>query len=342
MTTTSENGNGTTTTRRGRKSTKSLTDVASKVAADSLVDPISKEAKKARKAKVVQATTDLTVEKALKGILATRVGVGQALDSIVTDLQSKFEESKILDESIELKREELETLHDKDVVLSSTAELLARHEEFKKKLATEEAESKEALDRSQREYERAFNELKAEKDKQYKRDIADYEYNIQLERKKAQDKYEEEMRIRRLADNEKAEMLTKSWEAREAVLVEKENEFNKYKAEFEAMPAKIDAEVKKHEHILRGKLEKEHKDEINQITMNFESQRTVMNMQIKQSTDTINELRKTIQELREEVTSAREQQQNLAVKSIEAAAVSGQNTLAAVATFGKGGDQSKK
>jgi hypothetical protein len=60
--------------------------------------------------------------------------------------------------------------------------------------------------------------------KQRQREIEDYEYKKALERKKAQDKYEEELRLVEKKNQERQEALEKGWRQREAELKEREDE----------------------------------------------------------------------------------------------------------------------
>src|ERR1035441_8663300 len=91
--------------------------------------------------------------------------------------------------------------------------------------------------------ERERKDLEEGVKKQRQRDIEDYEYKKTLERKKAQDKYEEEVRLAERKNQEKQEALEKGWKQREAALKEGEEEFARLQKEAEGFPARLQREA---------------------------------------------------------------------------------------------------
>ena len=67
----------------------------------------------------------------------------------------------------------------------------------------------------------------------------EYEYRKALERKKAQDKYEEETKLLARANKEKQEALEKSWREREAALKASEEEIQRLRNESTEFPVRL-------------------------------------------------------------------------------------------------------
>lgn len=331
---------GTSTNGRGRKSTKKLSDVQAKVIAENSIDPISKEAAKARRIKVNKETADLTVEKSLGGLTSARVSVSKAFDAVVTELQEKLEQLQFINDAIQLKTEELEMLHDKDVVLSSTAELIAKHEETKKTIELELDELQKNYAAKKIELERIYNESRVETEKLRKREAEDHQYNLILQRKKEQDTYEEKVRLREHADRAKEEALNKNWQLREESLIAREAEYNKQKAENETFQQRVDAQVAKDVSIVGNKMKSDYTAQINQMNLQFESERKVLNMEINHLKESVEAQKNTIASLTVQLERAREQQNTLAIKAMEVD--SGRAALDAVKDFAANSSTSKK
>jgi hypothetical protein len=75
--------------------------------------------------------------------------------------------------------------------------------------------------------------------KQRQREIEDYEYKKALERKKAQDKYEEELRAQEKANRERQDQLERSWQEREAALKEREDELARLRQQAAEFPERL-------------------------------------------------------------------------------------------------------
>lgn len=330
----------TSTNGRGRKSIKTLSDVQTKIIAENSIDPISKEAAKARRIKVNKETADLTVEKSLSGLTSARVSVSKAFDAVVTELQQKLDQLQSINDAIQLKTEELEMLHDKDVVLSSTAELIAKHDETKKRVGLELDELQKNYAEKKIELEKIYSESRVESEKQRKRETEDYNYNVSLARKKEQDTHDEKVRLREQADRVKEEALTKNWQQREEILAARETEYNKQKAENETFQQRIDAQVAKDVAIVGNKMKSDHNSQINQMNMSFEAEKKVLNMEIVHLKDSLEKSNVAIASLAAQLDKAREQQNTLAIKAMEVD--SGRAALDAVKDFAANSSTSKK
>lgn len=339
MSSLSPNGNGSAVRRSGRKSTKSLSDVKSKVLADLSLDPISKSAAKSRKEKVKQETADLTVEKSLAKVTAVRLETGKALDVIVGEIQQRFEQLKVLEDAIQVKTAELEELHDKDVVLSATAELVAAHEETVKKLTAEIMEMRLQWQREHDEYVRKVTLETKEQELTRRREVDNFQYTLNLSRKKEQDTYEEQMRVRAQADREKQDALNKNWVAREESLASREQEYNRQKTENETFEQRVKTDVAREVAIVGNKMKREHDTFVENLNLKHESELKVSSMTNEHLKQTNAELAAQLVAVQAQLAAARDQVQTMAVKAMEVQ--SGQAQLSAVQNFASQTSQPK-
>ncbi len=327
---TNGNGNG-TATRRGRKSTKTLADVKAQVISDQSLDPVSREANKARKVKIQKETVDQTLEKALTAITTVRLATNKSLDAIVGEVQQRFDAMSAIEEAINLKRQELDELHGKDVVLSETAELIARHELASKELSQKQTEARMLWDREQADHARAIAERDSDLAKSRKRENDDYNYNLSLTRKKDQDDYAEEQRKRTAAMRQREEELNRNWQEREQTMLKAEAELAKQKADIEASLVALKSEMDKDKAIALNSLKRDYEDKIKTRELEFQNQRQALELQFKHAQQSITENTSTITQLREQLAAAQKQAQELALKTIEAQ--SGAKSLEAVKDF---------
>jgi hypothetical protein len=87
----------------------------------------------------------------------------------------------------------------------------------KEKLEEEIAAQREVWEKDTAQLERQRKEQEEALKKQRQREIDDYEYKKILDRKKTQDKYEGELRVRDMKNQEQQEALEKGWQRREAI-----------------------------------------------------------------------------------------------------------------------------
>ncbi len=142
-----------------------------------------------------------------------------------------------------LERKELERLHKIDIAATALDQLVQDFAREKQRLDAEIAVQRSVWEEETARVERERKEQDEGLRKQRQREIEDYEYKKALERKKAQDKYDEDVRLAEKKNAEKQETLEKSWKQREAALKEQEEELAKLRKESETFPARLQKEA---------------------------------------------------------------------------------------------------
>ncbi len=286
------------------------------------------EAEQRRKAETLQAGEGITAETVIQKIGALGIDISRALSDISEKLQREVNLFHTLREAVELEREELSRLHKIDIAATALDQLVQEYAREKERLENEINVQRSLWEEERERTERERKEQEEALKKQRQREIEDYEYKKALERKKAQDKYEEELRLQEKKNQEKQELLEKSWQQREAALKEKEEEFQRLKKESEQFPAKLQKEVERAVAQATRDAQAQFEQQILILKKDAEAEKRLAEMQIKTLEDIIARQAAQIADLQKQVAEAKQQVQDIAVKAIEGA--SGAKALAHV------------
>ena len=155
--------------------------------------------------------------------------------------------------------------------------------------------------------------------KQRQREIEDYEYKKALERKKAQDKYEEEMRLVEKKNQERQEALEKGWRQREAELKEREDELTHLRKEVEGFPARLQNEAETAALRVRRETEAKFEQEVLVLKKDAETEKRLAELHVRTLEETLARQAAQIVTLEKQLVEAKQQVQDIAVKAIEGA-----------------------
>jgi hypothetical protein len=196
---------------------------------------------------------------------------------------------------------------------------VADHEREKQQLETEIAAERASWEQ---ESERAERDRKEQEDllrKQRQREIEDYEYKKSLERKKAQDRYDEDVRLAEKKNQEKQEALGKGWQQREAALKEREEELARLRKEVEAFPGRLQKEAQAAAEQARRQTEAQFEQQTVLMKKDAESDKRLSALQIKTLEEMVVRLQAQIAVLEKQLADSKQQVQDIAVKAIEGA-----------------------
>ncbi|NWG13803.1 MAG: hypothetical protein HXY20_09740 [Acidobacteria bacterium] len=286
------------------------------------------ELARAREAEIRQASQGITVDLVVQKMAGLGLEVSKALSDLSGKLTAEVERLNDIRESVALESRELERLHKIDIAATALDQLVQEYRLKKEELETEISSTREAW--ASEEEERAFKQKEFEDalKKQRQREAEEYEYKKALERKKAQDKYEEEMRLLEKQNREKQEALEKSWQQREAALKEREEELARLRAEVEAFPARLKKEIEAAVRDSVRAAEQRYEQQMVLLKKDAESEKRLAELQIKSLQETVARQSTEIESLQRQVEDAKRQVQDIAVKAIEGA--SGAKALAHV------------
>ena len=227
-----------------------------------------------------------------------------------------------------METKELERLHKIDVAATALDQLIQDYRTEQAELEGEIASQRGAWEREEQERAAAEKEYEDTLKKQRQREMEEYEYKKVLERKKAQDKYDEEQRLRDRQNREKQEALDKSWQEREESLKAREEELAQLRKDSELFPKRLAQELERAVAEARRQADQQFEQRLLVANKDSEADRRVAELRIK----TLEELaaRQTDQlaALQKQLDEAKQQVQDIAVKAIEGA--SGARALAHV------------
>jgi colicin import membrane protein len=277
---------------------------------------------------VLADVSGLTAETAVKKVTEAGLTINKTLAGINEQVISLVEELKQLDEAIQLKTEELNGLHGKDVAASAIDVLVA---EYDKKKAELEAE----MERLQKDIEdtraKAAAELATEREAAElarKRTEEAYSYDTQQLRKKEQDAFAEGLRQQSATERDRKEKLEKEWATREEALKLREKELEDLRKQVSEFPLVLKKETDTAAAIVGNRVKSEWELKLTLATKDAETAQRVASMEIASLKDTATKQAQAIQMLQAELNEAKRQVQAIAEKALESA--SGARALAEV------------
>jgi len=289
-------------------------------------DAKAQEAARLRAEEVRQAVAGTTVEGVVQRISGLGLEISKALSDVSGKLVEEVERLSTVREAVSLERAELERLHKIDVAATALDQLVQDHAREKERLEAEIAAQRAAWEEETGNAERERKEQEDGLKKARAREIEEYEYKKNLERKKNQDKYEEDQRLQEKKNKERQETLEKSWQQRETALKEQEQELLRLRKEAQEFPETVKTESEKAAVLAAKAAEQKFEQEILLLKKEADTEKRLSSLQVKTLEETIARQAAQITALQKQVDEAKQQVQDIAVKAIEGA--SGAKALA--------------
>ena len=271
----------------------------------------------AEKQAVVQAVKGLNLSKVIADLGDAQIYVQKSLGELSATLADKVQQIETFDTAIAVKSEELKALHEIEVSASTLDDLQAEIDA-----------AHAAWDQEQEERRLRWNEEEAERTKARKREDADYQYNLQQVRAKAQDEWDATIAKRTRDEQIRQETLVKGWQEREADLKAQEKEVADLRTRVANIPAEIDSAVKREVAIATNSLKREHTQELTLAKKDAETDKKISESAAAQAAQTIARLQSENERLQAEVKAANGRAESIAKEAVLAS--SGRQALEAV------------
>ncbi|MBX7116072.1 MAG: hypothetical protein K1X64_17210 [Myxococcaceae bacterium] len=320
-----------TATPKARRTKSEIQNEFEKITEESLqrteaADAKSDAAASFHEAEIRASTATVTVEAVAQRISSLNVDISKALNEVTTQLTAEVRQLLQLKEAVALERKELERLHQIDVASTSIDHLVedhkARRQQLEAEMATERSawlEEKQAAVREQKELDEAVK-------KQRQREADEYDYKKAQERKKAQDGYDESVRLREKQNQEKQQALEKSWTERDEALKTREREWADLRAQVDALPQKMKEEREQAATHAAAATRSQLEQQIMLLKKDAEADRKLAEMRIQSLEASNAHQAAQVELLAKQLDDAKRQVQDIAVKAIEGA--SGAKALA--------------
>jgi len=275
------------------------------------------EETKRRAHEVDAAIKDLSVDKILQDVAILGADLNRILSQLSSRMIDQFDRLRHLRTAVEHQAEELEQLHQRDIVATAIEQLLEEYSQKRTELEQEMAAAKASWEAERLQREREQKESDDLQRKQRIREKEEYEYQKAIERKKDQDDYLAVQRKTERENREKQEALEKSWQDRESRLVEQEEELlrlRKESAEFANRLKSVTDEV-----VAQTKTEADshYRQAMELIKREADAEKRLAEQRIKVLDDTVQRLYKEIELLNQRLELAKQQVQDIALKAIE-------------------------
>jgi len=282
-------------------------------------NPKTEELDRLRNLDIRQAVEGISVDAVVQKISGMGLEISKSLSELSGKLVAEVEKLTTIREAVSLEQRELERLHKIDIIAASIDNMLQDYHSKREALENEITSQRAAWE--EEEISRAQEQKESEDNlkRQRQRESEEFEYKKALERKKAQDKYDEEIRLLEKKDKEKQENLEKSWQQREAALKERETEWAQLKKEFEDFPARLKKEVDAAVTAALKSAEQRFEQQMTLLKKDSDAEKRIAELQIQTLKDAGERRAAEITQLQTQIEEAKKQVQEIAVKAIEGA-----------------------
>lgn len=257
---------------------------------------------------VLETVKSITLDGVSKKIAAVQVDIQQTLAKLSTELTQNLDTLNTVNTAITLKQEELKNLHDIEATKISL-DTLNQDIEVTRQTWTEEQVRRSKED----------DMARRERQVKWAREEEQYKYEREQAHKKLEDDFNARIQEATKQNTLQAEALQRSWEKREADLKSKEQEFTTLRAEVEAFPAKLKAEVQKAESIVGNVMKKDFEMERKLLEANFNNKIQLAEAQVASEKMKTVELEKQVASLKAQLDMAQKDIKEISTKALESA-----------------------
>ncbi len=281
--------------------------------------PKQEELNLRRETEIRAAVDGLTVDDIVHRLPALGLEVSKTLAGLSDQLVEEVNRLQSVREAVALERRELERLHKIDIAATALDQLIQDYNKQSQEQEAEIAQQRAAWEEESRNAERERKEQEESLKKQRQREIDEYEYKKTLERKKAQDKYDEEQRLQERKNLDKQEALEKSWQQREAVLKEREVEWQQMRKEADQFPARLQAETARAATEAAERAEAQLQQKMLLMQKEAESDKRLSELRISSMEQSAAQQGTQITALQKQLDEAKQQVQDIAIRAIDGA-----------------------
>jgi colicin import membrane protein len=185
-------------------------------------NPKEEELLRSQEQDLISSVKNVSSDEIIRKFADLNIEISKTIGSLSDKLVTEINYLTKLRQVAELEKKEIERLHKIDVAQTALDYLIEEYQTQQQELEEEITTGRADWEQEQAQKEAEINEEEATLEKTRKREIEEYEYKKNLERRKAQDKYEEEVRLSDKQNKEKQEALEKSWQQREAAIKSQE------------------------------------------------------------------------------------------------------------------------
>lgn len=286
------------------------------------------EAEKNKNQQLLNKTLDYTVDNIINGMASLQLSFGSAVNDLADNLTIESNKLEELQKAIAVEKAYLKQLNQVRLVADALHILDREHQEKISSLQVKTTAEKEAIEKEIAQTRKYWQKEQAEFDtkvaeatelltKQREAEEADYEYELDRQRKIELDEYEENKRLQTRELTEQETNKNKDWAEREKYLAENKKEFIKNKEDIDGFEAKLKEEYNK----AKGSAIKE-ADSKSKVAAELQEKEWAANQQgyelkIESLTSVIERQTEQIAEITTQLQEVNTQAQNLAMQAFQ-------------------------
>ena len=300
--------------------------LANKKKIESKVETKEQSAEKAKNKQLLEVASTYTIDSIVKGLADLQLDFG----SITSGLSEKLkQESSKLDElkrAIEIEAEQLQQLQQIRVVADALHILTQEHQEKLTVLEQNATNQHEVIEKDttqkrkiwgkeQQEFDAAVQEKTTFTIKQRQGEAADYQYDLQRERKIETDAYEETKRTSERELQEYTREKDKNWAEREKLLSDNQAEFEKNQTKAAGFEEELKQAYTKAKEEAIQEVSREAKVKADLVDKEWEGSKQRYELKVQSLQQTISLQTEQIAEISAQLQATMKQAQDLAMKA---------------------------
>lgn len=296
-----------------------LKDLRSQLNSQPAIDPKARELRFNNETAVRKAVEGVSVDKVVDTIGKTSLEVSRSLAQISEQLTQKVQELETTNQAIEIAKTELEELHGKEVVASSTASMLAEFDQKEKELAESATARRLEWIKEEQAHALSSKERDAEVLKNRTRESTEFEYAKQQERRRMQDSFNEQIRQQDLSNKLKQEELERGWSTREASLLAQEDRLKSLSAQVEAFPEEMKKASAREVGIVSSVMKRDHEHMLALLKKDSDSANALLRQENAALAASNKSSLDRIVQLEQQLVEAKKQVADIATKALDSA-----------------------
>jgi hypothetical protein len=316
------------TTRTRAEVTNEFEEIQAQVAGAEALDPQASLLEREHTSKTLEAVKGLNVEGIVAKSAALGLEVGRTLSNLTEQCVSKATELQTIQDAVELKKNELETLHKLDVGATSIQILIEEHNARKAEFEKEVTQLKSEWHEEQLAHTKAVRERDAELAQIRRRDEDQYEYAKKQQRARIEDEFNQKIALAAREHAFKEQEFERELAQKRALIDKEEQEIAALKARVAGIETEIDKEAKRQVAIATNSLKKELENQHLLATKDLETKLQLEQQKSASLNEANAKLAEQVLKVTAQLEAARDQVQVISVKALESA--SGQVALTKV------------
>jgi hypothetical protein len=269
------------------------------------------------KEETVKAAIAMTDEKIIGQISSLKLSLNITLDKIEDDLSKEYQQLKKLREAIAIEEQRLKDFYQINAAADTLAALLSAQKDKKAQFETDMTGRLKDLEKEIQVKEEKQKELEDIAKKQRIREEEEYQYNLQLARKKEKDQYEQKKMQLERDLTEKKEAFENEIRSREQSIALAEKELSELRTNSEKFPSELEKAVLAAVKESTVKLSKEYEVDKQILAKDHESELKLRNHQVESLNARIKDLEQQLKQALLKAETAENNTKEITLKAIQ-------------------------